>query len=458
MPIRTPRPADTLVYLGTIDDVVLRHPWQDIPIGENFLIETIVDHVLFGMPLLINDGYLVNHPLARADLIKGKDSLILALVKKGFIKVLTRVDDLSKIADMPIDMARDIGSFDALVRSSDWATLRNRLSELADTLSPDRNVYGWPPVDMGDGYRILLENVLSGIATKGYETLGFRTSDQASVQRVLSDVVNELIANTAAARTKFEDRTVEMAKSMPNDAGLQFVSDLMGLANEAYHFNFGIALDHQLSANGLNVVTETRFSRAFDDLLAIEEKYVSLTGDMPLMGKPDFKMLLDPAALVDIVDPATDIGGAKLLFQQRMRDFATGGRYSAEEARAFADLYERALARHFAPRRKWRGTSIAVNLGVNLTTSVMGAYFAPVKAMADAAGEFSSSFGMGLLSSYVGERNILRVGHRLRVRAMQKQLDSNRAEIKPNVQRAMLSALRFDTAATLPIAQKVKRF
>ena len=58
---RNARRSDTLVYLGTVDDVVLRYPWPGIAIDENFLVETIVDHVLFGAPLLINDGYIVNH-------------------------------------------------------------------------------------------------------------------------------------------------------------------------------------------------------------------------------------------------------------------------------------------------------------------------------------------------------------------------------------------------------------
>lgn len=457
MVTRNARRSDTLVYLGTVDDVVLRYPWPGIAIDENFLVETIVDHVLFGAPLLINDGYIVNHPLARADLMKGKDSLILALVRKGFIKILTRVDDLNDLARMPEQMAVDIDSFRSRISDPDWKLFRYNLDDLGEALRPAFNTMFWPPVDMGDGFRLLVENASAGIDQKGYESLGLRTGEADLVRTLLDLVANRLATDTSGARNFFEAKATDLAGRLPNGTDRLFVDDVMGLANEIYHFNFGLNLDHQMRGDGISVVTETRFSRAFDDLLAVDEAIVNVEGSMPLMGKPALNATLDPKSLLDIVDPTTDVGQAKLNFQKRMRDFATG-RHSIDEARAFAELYERALIGHFADRRAGRVLPHIVNLGMNLSSAVIGAYVAPVHAAMQAAGEIGGGFGMGLLSSYVGERGLLRVGHRFRQRAVRKEFGANRGALKPHIQRAMLSTLRFEPAIIDPIADRVRKY
>lgn len=451
------RPSDSLVYLGTIDDVVLRFPWPGISIDENFLIETILDHVLFGAPILINDGYLVNHPLARADLMKGKKSLILALVRKGFIKVLTRVDDLSSLASMPEKMAADIITFQERISAEDWKAFRYNLADLGEELRPSFNTLFWPAVDMGDGFRLLIENTIDSIAAKGIESLGLRTQSVDQVREVLTDVANRLAQDTSGARNYFEKIATKHATALPTGADRLFLSDLMGFANEVYHFNFGLNLDARLRKDGIRVITETRMSRAFDDLLAVDEAIINVEKSMPLMGRPTIKGSLAPKMLIDIVDPTTEVGAAKQTFQRRMRDFASG-RHSVDEARDFAALYERALIAHFADRLAGRALPHVINLGVNLSSALISAYVGPVKDMMKAVGDVAGGFGMGILSTYVGERKLLRVGYRFRQRRITKEFGANRAAIKPNVQRAMLSALRFEPSVIDPIAARIRAF
>lgn len=451
-----PRASDTLAYIGTLDDVVERFPWKGFEVGlrrPDFLLETIVEHVLFGAPMLFNDGYLVNHPEARRDLMKGDKSLIATLVRKGFIKILTRTDDL-QLHEMPIRMRRNVASMAALVDSADWPVLRWRLEEISAALRPDYNVYRWPTVatangrqllDMGDGFRLLLDNVRSSVSKKGFSSLGFEFSDETKVRHLLDSVIGRLEADTLGARSFYESAARASVADLSPVVATRSLNEMMGLANEAYHFNFGLNLNHELKDRGIAVVTETRMSRAFDDLLAVDEAVVELQGTIPLIARPKFPISAEPRILAEVSDPASDIGRAKELFQQRMRNFV-GGRHSIEEAQAFSAIYERALEDHFTTSVARKRDRHAITIGLNLAQSVIGASLV--------SGPVGSAigFGLGLLSSYVGESQLYRTASRLRRRAVM----TDAAPISPNVQRAMLSVLRFDDSAASEIARAVK--
>ncbi len=449
----TARNSDTLVYLGTVDDKVLDYPWPNIEIGRNFLIDTILDHVLFGAPMLINDGYLINHPLARDDLLKGKNSLILSLIRQGFIKVLTRVADLDKLHLMPLEMASQSNqTFEDRISRSDWERLQFTLQSLGESLSPHFNSYRWPPVDMGDGFRVLLENAIQGIDEKGFESLGMQTPHSEKVVSVINKIANRLAKDTTGARNLFEITAIEESKALSLGEDKKFVHEMMGLANEIYHFNFGIQLDNQLHRDGMAVVAETRLSRAFDDLLAVEERVIELEGSLPLIGRPEFVTSLDPATLTAIVDRNTEVGEAKFRYQDFMRRFASG-EYTLEEATDFAAQYERALIHHFSSNAIPSGLKRVVNVGMTLSAALVGASFPT-----SAASSVAANVGLGTLSSQIGEPRLMRLAKRFYSRTMSRDFEQSRTHLKPHVSRAILSSLRFHPDVTGPIARKAKRF
>lgn len=451
------RAADTLTYVGTLDDQVLQYPWPGIPIQENFLIDTIIDHVLFGMPMLINDGYLVNHPLARADLLKGKESLILTLVQKGFIKVLTRVGDLDDLKDMPRQMARvGVGSFPARITEDDPKRLEYALGELGDSLRPHYNCYRWPRVDMGDGFAVLIDNIRKSIKQKGFASLGFASANETFVQRQLYRISNRLAKDTAAARTHFETYLNEAAADLPNDEAAVLRTDLMGLANEIYHFNFGIHMDRLLRPDGLKVITETRLSRAFDDLLSVEEQVIALPAPLPLVGRPGLVTTLDPQTLAAIIDPTTRVGSAKVTFQRLLRKFAQG-EYTVEEAQDFAQQYEKALIAHFTARTTPRTLKVAVTATMILSPALM-AVGLPAGGPTTALTEGASDVTMGGLSSFVGEPWLMRVAQRYRRRKMAGKFKASKVPLSPHLERALLSNIRFNREVIDPIAERVKTF
>ncbi len=371
--------------------------------------------------------------------------------------MLTRVNDLDALAKMPGQMARQgVGTFGERIASDEWQRFELILRRLGDDLRPLHNTIFWPPVDMGDGFRLLLENAEQGIVSKGFETLGLRTPHRTAVRRLLFNCAARLGNDSRAARTKFEDMVIREAQALPTGEDRQFVSDMMGFANEVYHFNFAINLDYAVAGDGLTVLAETRMSRAFDDLLRVEEPVLNFERDIQLIGKPGLAATISRKALLDIVDQSTDVGRAKLVFQGHMRQFATG-QQSIDDARIHARAYEEALIRHFASFKQAVAMPHIASIGMNIASAVAGAYLGPVKEAAKLVGEIGSSVGMGLLSTYVGEKGVLRIAERYRKRQIEKQFADARITQQPHVH-GMLSALHFDPTVTHPIAAEVKSF
>ncbi len=82
-----------VAYLGILDDFALRY---DLP-GAcskdiNNLNQILLTQAFIGPPLLINDGYFVNHPAMRDAIISSESSPLTRLTESSFINILTRND------------------------------------------------------------------------------------------------------------------------------------------------------------------------------------------------------------------------------------------------------------------------------------------------------------------------------------------------------------------------------
>ncbi len=74
-------------YTGLLDDVMMRYSANYA--GQEFFSRMIAKELIFGGGLFINDGYLVNHPVAR-EFLANDDSILHYMLSTGFIRVLTR--------------------------------------------------------------------------------------------------------------------------------------------------------------------------------------------------------------------------------------------------------------------------------------------------------------------------------------------------------------------------------
>jgi hypothetical protein len=105
-------------YTGLLDDVMIRY--SNGYSSRDFFNKMIAKNIFFGGGLFINDGYLVNHPIARRHLLN-ENSLLRVMIDTGFIRVLTRASSSEILAQMPLTMARQgNASFSQLVGSPEW--------------------------------------------------------------------------------------------------------------------------------------------------------------------------------------------------------------------------------------------------------------------------------------------------------------------------------------------------
>ena len=150
-------------YTGLLDDVMIRYSGEFAT--EAFFNKTIAKSIFFGYGVYINDGYLVNHPLARKYL-GNENSLLRAMLSQNFIRILTRTKDANELAQMPVEMGKTIPSFKRLVDSDEWRfglkdekPFEELWAELTQAAFFRNNPRGWPPVNMSHGISELMKRV-----------------------------------------------------------------------------------------------------------------------------------------------------------------------------------------------------------------------------------------------------------------------------------------------------------
>src|SRR5688500_14780641 len=93
-----------LTYYGLLDDFALRHNYNGVARSSvDELNGDLIMAVLFGDPLLINDGYILNHSAAQEAITYPNRSPLRNLVENGYVKILTRND--GNLADTAHAMA-----------------------------------------------------------------------------------------------------------------------------------------------------------------------------------------------------------------------------------------------------------------------------------------------------------------------------------------------------------------
>ena len=114
----------SLTYVGTLDDVVERFPWQfDADI--NYFNQLLVRKAILGEKILINDGYLLNNCAARQAILNPSCSPLTSLIEQGFVRILSRNADLVSLPEKMADQG--VASFNVLKNSAEWPSLKREL-------------------------------------------------------------------------------------------------------------------------------------------------------------------------------------------------------------------------------------------------------------------------------------------------------------------------------------------
>ncbi len=303
---------ETMTYVGTLDDAVQRYPWK-FRLDERQLDHLLTVELIHGNPLLLNDGYLLLHPLCRAAL-KNEDGLLWHLIRAGFVRVMHRGGDAFGLHELPSKMAPKVSSFARMLGGSvddiSWSELRPRVERLDQLLRNNGHLIPWPGYDATSGFLALTRHLCERRITAGHLGIARGTIENAPSE-FLRRVVDCISENPYAARTQWE----QLAKRYANSPKYtkrphQFMRATMNLANEIYHYNMGVLLSAE---HDVRVSVQTQVSSAFDDLLAPSQTTVAPNelDEVVILRVPPSLASVDAHRLVSILTPGSRLFEAR---------------------------------------------------------------------------------------------------------------------------------------------------
>lgn len=465
---------DSYTYMGLLDDSVSRFPWR-FKVDAETLNYLLVVELIHGKPVLLNDGYLINNPLARAALLS-RNGLLWELVRNGFVRVMSRGGDEFPLQDMPLRMAPTIPTFDAIthnrVAGAHWPDIHDALTRLDGQLRRAKHLVAWPAFDVGSGFLALVENLRERRASAHVLGLG-RHVGKNTFTSFIDEVAERLARDTTAARTVWEQTAVKYAQDANHTNTPElFVHALMNLANEMYHYNMGILLtaDH-----GANVSVQTQTSAAFDDLLIPPSLKFLLQDvpDLPRLHVSMSVMQVNPLILAGIVDEDTAVGEARrrwLLLRDAWEAAPSDLRATGtSELRDAGEAYAARLSEYLGPHFKFKESEELLEFVVGDVARVVGAAAATVAlaaAGAPAAIVAAGSIGgyaIGYAITRVRKKALGSVFRKVRVQVLEKSFTMPRALAERSAQvlhtikrRKVPSTIQITPSVATAFASKLK--
>jgi hypothetical protein len=340
-------------YSGLLDDVMLRYS-NDL--SEDFFRKMIAKNVLFGGGVFINDGYLVNHPIARQYLVSD-GNILRVMLNQGFVRVLTRAKDGDALAQMPETMAKNgIRSYQEFTASSEWPAFKRDFRQIAANVFRTGNARQWPKINMSYGYTKLMGRAFEKTALQ----LGFRLLNDDDLKFIRETFLNKE-PQQGNPRDKFEksaDEVLHERDRYSHDA----MREIMDLANQCYHYNFGLAMMGDLretEGKKAGIAVDTTVGSAFSDLLETQSILPNQLEDIPVLRIPAHFPFHDGHLFLEFLDPASKIGQAKLRYLYELKRLLGPSMHNASDAQIQAvrhdveeatNEYARRIAEHIADR------------------------------------------------------------------------------------------------------------
>jgi hypothetical protein len=302
-------------YTGLLDDSMIRYSSDYI--GDDFFNKMIAKNIFFGGGLYINDGYLVNHPIARRYLFNEK-SLLRVMIDTGFIRIITRASSAQALSQMPLVMAKQgNSSFISLVNSSEWKDFKPFLDRIAQKAFYSNTIRSWPDRDMSFGFTKLMRD--RAFAQEEPSNLGIGSVSRDEWLAIRDDF---LLRNPeiSGPRDKLEKAALKILAQTRSDPRLA-MNAVMTVGNQAYHYNFGLALTVE-EQNG--VAVDTTIGSAFDELLQTRQIERGQLDNIPLLRLPKNMPLERGDLFLDFLDETTKVGQAKLNYVRSLRNVISG--------------------------------------------------------------------------------------------------------------------------------------
>jgi len=203
---------------------------------------------------LIGDGSLMHYSDGRLALTDRTASPLIDLIEANYVTIYSR--NGGRLSEMPLEMQR-IPTYRMLVNDHVWPELRSNLQELEIILRNKNAVEAWPTINLGPGFKRLIELAFEQLERRGFE--GHLTYSQA--ERLLEIFKSRINSDPRLpARTVWKEsydapelRLSDAAKSLLHWLGI-----------ETHHYNSAMTSSHNHPSRRVGVVT--RYSYLFDGL------------------------------------------------------------------------------------------------------------------------------------------------------------------------------------------------
>ncbi len=317
----------SLTYVGTLDDVVERFPWQfDADI--NYFNQLLVRKAILGEKILINDGYLLNNSAARQAILNPSCSPLTSLIEQGFVRILSRNADLVSLPEKMADQG--VASFNVLKNSAEWPSLKRELRKWQPLLEETDNFIPWPEKHIShDQWRRVFDLYEQ---SNRYDKEATRTRWESAVTECLADNHQGRLA-------------------------------MMHLACEAYHYNFGVCLGSQTSLSKQQILVETRFSSAFADLSKVDQELQMQHVSIPGLRVPQNISMNSGPKWAELVSPFSDVGKQLRAYRQAQDDYFSG-QGTEECLTAEARAYSKQLSSLFGEKQSESAVArVAIGVG-----------------------------------------------------------------------------------------------
>lgn len=270
-------------YLGSIDDSVARYPnlkqlgyklGQKNAIKSDALLKQFDQDlhfsIFFGSDILINDGYLLNHPAAQLALLKPNKSSLYPLLASGNATILKRKQDtLASVAEMMNE--QENSSFQELVGDTkSWRDFQQALRTLEGNKS--LKTRDWPPYNLGQGLVSLLEEFIDD----EQNFYGFDCITQEDKKRLWNEVKQSGYPHLGT-RGKWENSVKKHFGGIPGeDEDLAKTLAFMNIANTLYHINFTMCLQKDFGSES-EISVDTQYLPGIENFLPnslIENRHI----------------------------------------------------------------------------------------------------------------------------------------------------------------------------------------
>lgn len=360
-----------VTFSGLLDDVVDRHRITP-EVDGSFFNRAILKNVFFAGRILLNDGYLINHPAALKQLLN-EDSLLRSMIRSDFVRIVAREIDPDRFAETPERMAaKGVRSFGRIISRSDWPELKESLRRFAYGLDRDNRIDSWPPFEMHTGFKKLFNRIYD----KSLSDLGIEAATGLDLGK-FREQVEAHPSYADAPRTAVEAVATALADEgkIPRKA----VAAIMNVANQCYHYNFAMGLSHSRKEP---VVADTTIGRAFEDILDFDDAVELEIDNVPVLSVPHGFPIEKGAAYDLLLDPTSSLFEAKHEFLRTIDSaFSPQSNQSvrtrSDDVAQAAREYRGRLAEHFSTHMgfmEWTGPiSSLVTFGFRKSLSAVGA-------------------------------------------------------------------------------------